>query len=82
MKHLITVLLLTAATTAFAGPKSLKDAGSGETSDGRTFNKIEVACHGSSDAREIIQLEGSRKWCLSDESYCGKKMRAAKKACK
>lgn len=83
MKHLITALLLTtAATTAFAGPKSLLNAGSGETADGRAFDKIEVSCSGTSDAKEIISFEGSRKWCLTDESYCSNKMKAAKKACK
>lgn len=83
MKHLITALLLTTvASTAFAGPKSLTNAGSGETADGRTFQKISVSCTGTSEAQEIIQFEGTRNWCLTDESYCGQKMKAAKKVCK
>lgn len=83
MKHLITAFLLTTvASTAFAGPKSLTNAGSGEAADGRTFQKIIVSCTGTSEAQEIIQFEGTRNWCLTDESYCGQKMKAAKKVCK
>lgn len=83
MKHLITALLLTTvASTAFAGPKSLTNAGSGQAADGRNFDKIAVACSGTSEVKEIIQFEGTRNWCLTDESYCGQKMKAAKKVCK
>ncbi len=82
MKYMVSALMLILATSAFAGsPKSLKKAGEGETSDGRAFEKMEVTCHGSSDTVEIIKFEDSRKWCLNDESYCGKRMKAAKKAC-
>lgn len=82
MKHLLTILLLTAAATATAGPKSMKNAGTGETADGRSYSKIEVTCSGRKATREIIRIEGSKKWCLSDESKCGNKMKAAQKACK
>jgi len=82
MKHIIALLMLTLATTAMAGPKSLKKAGSGETADGRTFNKIDVGCSGKKEPRTIINFDGDRKWCLADESLCGNKMRVAKKACK
>lgn len=82
MKTIIALLMMTLATTAMAGPKSLKKAGTGTADDGRTFNKIEVVCSGKKETRTIIQFEGDRKWCLADESMCGNKMRVAKKACK
>lgn len=83
MKHLITALLLTTvASTAFAGPKSLTNAGSGTSADGRAFQQINVSCTGTSEVQQIIQFEGTRNWCLTDESYCGQKMKAAKKVCK
>jgi hypothetical protein len=83
MKHIIALVMLTTmATTAAAGPKSLKKAGTGVTEDGRTYYKIEVMCSGKKEPRTLINFEGKRGWCLEDESMCGKKMRMAKKACK
>lgn len=82
MKYIVAALMLTLATTAVAGPKSLKKAGTGEAEDGRTFEKIEVTCSGKKDPRTIISFDGEREWCLEDNSVCGNKMRVAKKACK
>lgn len=82
MKKILPLALILASSTAFAGPKSLKDAGTGETSDGRTFNKVQVTCSGKKEPREIINFEGNWKWCTTDESYCSSKMKAAKRACK
>lgn len=82
MKHLIALVMLTVATTAVAGPKSLKKSGIFVSEDGRSFEKVEVICSGKKDPRFIINFEGDRKWCLEDESTCGNKMRMAKKSCK
>ncbi len=82
MKRIIAIALLTLSTSALAGPKALRVVDQGETADGRTFVKMEVTCSGSDTPSEIFQFGDSSKWCLADESYCGRKMNAAKKSCK
>lgn len=82
MKKILPLALLLAASATFAGPKSLKPAGTGETEDGRTFKKVQVTCSGRKDPRDIINFEGNWKWCTADEAYCSSKMKAAKRACK
>jgi len=82
MKKILPLALLLATSATFAGPKSLKSAGTGETEDGRTFAKVEVICSGKKDARDIIKFEDNWKWCTADETYCSSKMKAAKRACK
>ena len=83
MKRVLTAALLTFSAAALAGPTAMKDAGTEQGADGRSFSKVEVSCSKSSELRTVVQYEGSKEWCLSDESYCSKKkIKAAQKACK
>lgn len=82
MKYVMTLILMVATSAAFAGPTSMRPAGEGKTNDGRSFEKVSVSCSGKKDEVEIIRIADGNKWCLADESYCGKKINAAKKACK
>ncbi len=83
MKHVITLILLASTATAMAGPKGMKPAGSGTHADGRAYDITQISCSGKKDPRQIIRFEGTKEWCLTDESLCSKsKMRTAKKACK
>ncbi len=82
MKYVMSLILMLATSVAFAGPTSMREAGAGKTADGRDFEKVAVSCSGKKDEVEIIRIANGDKWCLADESYCGKKINAAKKACK
>ncbi len=83
MKRVLTAALLTFSTAALAGPTAMKDAGTEQGADGRTFSKLEISCSNTSEPRTVVQFEGSKEWCLADNSYCSKKkIKAAKKACK
>ncbi len=82
MKKILPLAFLLAASTSIAGPKSLKDNGTGVTEDGRSFEQVQVSCSGKKDPRNIIKFEENWKWCTADESYCSSKMKAAKRACK
>lgn len=83
MKKLIALALITFTASAAAGPKGLKPAGTGTHADGRNYDIVSVSCSGSKTPREIVRFEGTKEWCLTDESLCSKsKMRTAKKACK
>ncbi|MGH1370482.1 MAG: hypothetical protein ACRBBW_00500 [Cellvibrionaceae bacterium] len=82
MKKILPLALLLATSATFAGPKSLKPAGTGETEDGRSFKKVQVTCSGRKEPRTIVNFEGNWKWCTADEAYCSSKMKAAKRACK
>lgn len=83
MKKILTVALLTFSAGALASPTSMRDAGQGQSDDGRTYDIVQVACAGRSDDVNIISFQDDRKWCLEDESYCSiKKIRVAQRACR
>lgn len=82
-KVILTAAICLGTTAAFAGPKSFTPGESGTTPEGRAFQMKNVNCSGKSEPREVIYFEDTKKWCLTDESYCNRDIiRAAKKACK
>lgn len=79
----VSAVLCLSASAAFAGPKSFKDVEGGSASDGRAFARKMVTCTNRAEDRELLNFEGTKKWCLKDESYCSRDViKAAKKACK